>query len=66
MISNVPLVELITIDDGLYVAAAHVKPPIAAGATSVTVHVFPVGIPDTVADVLVVTVRLPVKPTPQS
>ena len=61
-----PLVELITIDVGLYVGAAHVNPGIAAGATSVTVHVFPVGIPDTVADVLVVTVRLPVKPAPQS
>ena len=65
VISKVPLVELITIDVGLYVGAAHVKPPIAAGATSVTVHEFPVGIPVTVAGVLVVMVLLPVKPVPQ-
>ena len=65
VITNVPLVELITIDVGLYVGAAHVKPPIAAGATSVTVQVFPVGIPVTVAGVLVETVLLPVKPVPQ-
>ena len=62
---NVPLVELITIDVGLYVGAAHVKPLIAAGATSVTVQEFPVGIPVTVACVLVVTVLVPVKPVPQ-
>ena len=60
VITNVPLVELITIDDGLYVGAAQVKPPMAAGATSVTVHVLLVGMPVTVAGMLVVTVLLPV------
>ena len=65
VIANVPLVEPITIDGGLYDGAAHVYPGTAAGATSMTEHVLPVGIPETVAGVLVVTVLVPVNPAPQ-
>ena len=66
VIANVPLVVPITIDAGLYVGAAQAKPAIGAGATSVTEHEVPVGMPVTVAGVLVVTVREPViAPFPQ-
>ena len=49
VIENVPPFVSIDTDAGVYVIAPHVNPGIAAGATSVNVHVFPVGIPGTVA-----------------
>src|SRR5258706_4869300 len=47
---NVPVVEPITIDAGVNVAVAHVNPVIGVNVASLTEHVFPVGIPDTVAE----------------
>jgi hypothetical protein len=46
---KVPPVDPMTIDAGEYAGAAHVKPAIGAGVTSVTEHVFPVGMPVTIA-----------------
>jgi diphthamide synthase (EF-2-diphthine--ammonia ligase) len=40
----------ISIDTGVTVAAAHVNPVIGVNVASLTVHVFPVGIPPTLAE----------------
>ena len=64
VIVNVPDVLPITIELGVYVIVPHVKPGIAAGATSVTEHVFPVGMPVTVAGAPGATDRDPVNAEP--
>ena len=57
---KVPVVELITIDAGVTVGVAHVNPVIGVNAASLTEHVLPVGIPDTVAEPPAATDRDPV------
>ncbi len=64
--TNEPPTELMTTDAaGVYVGADHTNPAIGASAASVIVHVFPVGMPVTVAGLLGETDLLPVKPVPQ-
>ena len=63
--TNEPPTELMTTDAGVYVGADHANPAIGASAASVIVHVFPVGMPVTVAGLLGETDLLPVKPVPQ-
>src|SRR5258706_531544 len=68
---NVPVVEPITIDAGVNVAVAHVNPVIGVNVASLTEHVLPVGIPDTVAEppffliIQPVTAVAPLPYTPQ-